>query len=127
MKKIKYDHVASQIKNKIRDLVKQQQIIKIIIINQFLNVISKTVKDENKNDLINLIADAYSKEKRAYESNEKNTVDRKILTNEVLQTLHILQLFKEQQNQRDQNFMSCLKKYQNFIKVRMLEFTLNLH
>ena len=95
---IEYDHVISQIKNEIRDLIKQQRIINVMIIDQFLNSVSEIMKDENDDDLINVIADAYSKKERIYESNEKNVANQKISINEIIQTLHTLQLYEKQQN-----------------------------
>ena len=56
-----YDQIVRQIKDQIRDLIKQQKIISVMIIDQFLNLISEIVKDEDKN-LINVVVDAYSVE-----------------------------------------------------------------
>ena len=76
-------------------MIKQQKIINVMIIDQFLNFISKIVKNKNKN-LINVIVDVYNKKKNIYESNEKNAVAFKISTNKIIQTLQLLQLYEKQ-------------------------------
>lgn len=78
-----YDQIVCQIKDQIRDLTRQQRINNAIIIDQFLNLISEIVTDDDDN-LINVIVDAYSKEEKAYELNEKDIIERKISTNEAI-------------------------------------------
>lgn len=89
-----YDQIARQIKNQIRDLVKQQQIISVMIIEQFLNLASKMMEND-KNDFINVFAKAYSTKNKIYKLNEKNVVDCKISINEIIQALQFLQLYEK--------------------------------
>ena len=60
-----------------------------MIIDQFFNFIIEVMQNE-KNDLINVIADVYSIEKKTYKSNKNNVAQHKILTNEIIQTLRML-------------------------------------
>ena len=106
-------------KNQIRDFVKQRKIVNVMIINQFLNSVSKTVKNRDDDDLINVIFRIYSKEKKVYESNEKDVVIKKISTNEIIQILKLLQLYEKQQDERDCNFIACLKKHAKLMDTNM--------
>ena len=100
-------------------MIKQQKIINVIIIDQFLNFISKIVENKNEN-LINVIVDIYNKEKKIYESNEKNAVAFKISTNKIIQILQLLQLYDEQQNKKNQDFITNMKKHFKFVNTRLI-------
>lgn len=88
-------------------------------IDQFLNPISEVVEDE-ENDLINVIADAYSTGEKAYESDEDDVAQPKISINEAIQALRTLQLYEEQQDQGDQDFLICIKKHEKLITSRRI-------
>lgn len=47
-----------------------------MIIDQFLNSISKIVKNHNDNNLINVIANVYSKKTKVYKLNKKNIIKK---------------------------------------------------
>lgn len=59
------------------------------------------VIENNNNDLINVIINAYIIEKKIYESNENNILKHKISANEIIQALRILQLYEKQQNEKN--------------------------
>lgn len=105
---VEYDQIVEEISLQIRDLVDQQRISNAMAIDQFLNPITEVVEN-NDDDLINVITDAYSKEEKAYESDEEDISERKISLNEAIQAVHTLRLYEEQANQGDQNFIKCLK------------------
>lgn len=113
-----YDQVARQIEDQIRDLARQQQITSAMAIEQFLNPASEMVEDD-ENDFINVLAEAYSTGDKAYESDEEDVVGRKISTNEAIQALQLLQLYEEQQDEGDQNFIAGVKKHAKLVNTRL--------
>lgn len=60
-----YDQITEFIADQIDDLVRRNSIANAIATSQFLNPISEVVED-NEDDLINLITDAYSTGDKAY-------------------------------------------------------------
>lgn len=48
-----------------------------MIIDQFLNLISKIVKNHDDENLINVIADAYNKEEKVYKLDKKISLNVK--------------------------------------------------
>lgn len=74
------------------------------------------MKDGDDDNLINVIVDVYNK-KKVYKLNEKNVSKRKISLHEIIQTMRTLQLYEKQIDQKNQNFIACLKKYDQFIDI----------
>lgn len=58
------------------------------------------MKNQNDDDLINIIVDAYNRRRKNYQSNKKNVVNHKISTIEIIQMLHTLQLYEKPQNEK---------------------------
>ena len=112
-----YDQIAKTMSDQIDDLVRCNRIARAMAIDQFLNPITEVVED-NDDDVVNVITDAYSTGERAYESDEDDVLEHKISANEAIQALHTLQLYEEQQNEGNRNFLTCIKKHEKLMYSR---------
>jgi hypothetical protein len=87
--------------------------------DQFLNPVKEEVENDD-DDLINSIVHAYSKEERAYETDEKDVIQRRITFNKAISALQTLRLFEEQQDEGDNTLILCLNKHKRLMENRKM-------
>ena len=102
-----YDDILTQIDKQIKVLASKKKIKLAMNVARFLNPIDKDV-DDKEEDMVNVIAAAYSQEERAYETDKENVPVLCVKDSEALQLLERLQLYEEQQDDGDNVLVTCL-------------------
>ena len=112
-------HAAEIVKmdEQVRDLVRQNRIAQAMSINQFLNPEDKEVYDTDDIVVDDIVA-AYSTEERAYETDEEDVPQRRILAKEAIEALQTLRLYEEQQDDGDSRFISGLGRHERVMRQR---------
>ena len=95
-----YDDVLTQMDKQIKVLASKEKIKSAMNVARFLNPADEDV-DDKEEDIVNVIAAAYSHEERAYETDEENVPVARVKDSEALQLLERLRLYEEQQDNRD--------------------------
>ena len=104
-------------KFQIKSLVTQNRVKLIINIVQFLNSVVEQMNDIDKN-IVKAIIETYDHDERAYEIDEENISKSHIKTNEIIQLLKRLQLYKKQQKNSDNIMIIRLRKYERDIRAK---------
>ena len=112
-----YDVVISSMAQQIHHLVHQDRIAKAMSITQFLNPQEEDVYDTEE-VLIDDIVNSYSREERAYETNEEDVIMPRIRHNEAILALQTLRLYEEQQDEGDSELISRINRHERVIRQR---------
>ena len=112
-----YDDVLTQMDKQIKVLASKEKIKSAMNVARFLNPADEDV-DDKEEDIVNVIAAAYSHEERAYKTDEENVPVARVKDSEALQLLECLRLYEEQQDNGDDVLVTRLNRYEREIRKR---------
>ena len=98
-------------------LVYQDRIAKAMSITQFLYLQEEDFYDTEE-VLIDDIVNSYSREERAYETNEEDVIMLRIRQNEAILALQTLRLYEEQQDEGNSVLISRINRHERVIGQR---------